>query len=193
MALYVEAVSCSTGLRLSGGTLCGLMAKKGSPSSKTEVAREERKVIASNRRARHNYDILETVEAGIVLRGAEVKSLRDAQIQLKDGYARPERGELLLLGVHIAPYSYANGFGSFEPERPRKLLLHRREMDKLADRIAREQLSLVPLSVYFTNGLVKVELGLAKGRKQHDKRANIAEQDAQRDIERAMVSRRKGR
>ena len=95
------------------------MAKKGS-SSKPEVAREERKVIASNRRARHNYDILETVEAGIVLRGAEVKSLRDAQIQLKDGYARPERGELLLLGVHIAPYSYANGFGSFEPERPRK-------------------------------------------------------------------------
>ena len=153
----------------------------------------EKKIVASNRKARHDYDILDTVEAGIVLRGGEVKSLRDAKIQLKDGYARPERGQMLLLGVHISPWVYATGFGSFEPERPRKLLLHKREIEKLADRVAREQLSIIPLTVYFQNGLVKVELGLAKGRKQHDKRNNLADRDAQRDIDRALVSRRKGR
>lgn len=170
------------------------MAKKGSTTgAKAAGVRDERKVIASNRKARHDYDILDTIEAGIVLKGGEVKSLRDAKIQLKDGYARPERGEMLLLGVHISPWIYATGFGSFEPERPRKLLLHKREIEKLAERIAREQLSLIPLTVYFQNGLVKVELGLAKGRKMHDKRANLADRDAKRDIDRAMVSRRKGR
>ena len=116
--------------------------------------------VARNRRARHDYDILEVYECGIALKGAEVKSLRLGQASLQDAYARIEDGELWLLGAHLAPYEYASGFGRFEPNRPRKLLLHRREIDELGGRVAQKALTLVPLSIYFKDGRAKVELAL---------------------------------
>lgn len=147
------------------------------------------KVVAKNRRARHDYDILETHEAGIALVGTEVKSLREGQIQLKDAYARMDAGELWLVGVHVSPYAQADGFGGHDPERRRKLLLHRSEIAELAHRVALESLTLVPLSVYFKEGRAKVELGLARGRKRHDKRHAIAERDANREAQRALSHR----
>jgi SsrA-binding protein len=150
------------------------------------------KVVARNRRARHDYEILDVVEAGIALVGTEVKSLREGKIQLKDSYARLEGGELWLVGVHVAPYEQADGFGGHDPERPRKLLLHKDEIEDLGGRTQREALSLVPLSVYFKDGKAKVELALARGRKQYDKRAAMAEADANREAQRAMNTRGHG-
>lgn len=149
--------------------------------------------IASNRRARHQFAILDTVEAGVVLQGSEVKSLRLGQVQLADAYARIRDGQVWMDGVHIAPYSFANGVGAHDPDRSRKLLMHRNEIDRLADRVARERLTLVPLSLYFKNGRAKVELGLAKGRSKTDKRQAIAERDSKREIERALGRDAKGR
>jgi SsrA-binding protein len=149
------------------------------------------KLIASNRRARHDYSITDTVEAGIVLLGSEVKSLREAQGQLADGYARIRNDEMWLEGVNIAPYGFAIGFGAHEQDRPRKLLLHRAEIRRLGEQIDRERVSVVPLSMYFRDGRVKVELGIGKGRTKGDKRQAIAERDAQRDIEREMGRRNK--
>lgn len=143
-----------------------------------------RQVVATNRRARHNYDIVDTFEAGLVLRGSEVKSLRAGQIQLKDAYATIRHGELWLENAHIAPYSFAAD-GGHDPERPRKLLLHRREIDRLIGRMNEQGLTLVPLLVYFTQGRAKVELALAKGRRIHDKRRKIVEREQQREMERA--------
>lgn len=143
-----------------------------------------RQVVATNRRARHNYDIVDTFEAGLVLRGSEVKSLRAGQIQLKDAYATIRHGELWLENAHIAPYSFAAD-GGHDPERPRKLLLHRREIDRLIGRMNEQGLTLVPLLVYFTQGRAKVELALAKGRRTHDKRRKIVEREQQREMERA--------
>ena len=152
------------------------------------------KLVASNRRARHDYDILETFECGIVLRGSEVKSLRDGKVQLRDAYARVQDGEVWLHGVHIAPYAYAHGRDGHDPDRARKLLLHRAEIDELMGRTQQESLTLVPLSVYFKDGMAKVELALAKGRRRYDKRQAIAARDAQREAERAMAqARRRGR
>ena len=150
------------------------------------------RVVARNRRARHDYEILDVVEAGIALVGTEVKSLRDGKIQLKDSYARLEGGELWLVGVHVSPYEQADGFGGHDPERPRKLLLHKDEIEDLGGRTQREALSLIPLSVYFKDGKAKVELALGRGRKQYDKRAAMAERDANRDIERAINTRGRG-
>ncbi|MFM7045456.1 MAG: SsrA-binding protein SmpB [Ilumatobacteraceae bacterium] len=152
-----------------------------------------RKVIASNRRARHDYAILDTVEAGIVLTGSEVKALREGHAQMADAFARVVRGEVWLDGLHIPPYKFANGFGAHDPDRARKLLLHGREITKIDHRVATEHLSLVPLALYFKDGRVKVELALAKGRKQADKRASLAERDSAREIARAMGRQRKGR
>jgi len=149
----------------------------------------DRKVVAQNRRARHDYEILETVEAGLALVGSEVKSLRDGKCQLKDSYARVEGGEAWLFGVHIPPYAFATGFGAHDPERRRKLLLHHREIAELGDRVAREGLTLVPLAVYFRGGKAKVELALARGRKTYDKRHALAERDARREQERALSGR----
>ncbi|MDA2946003.1 MAG: SsrA-binding protein SmpB [Actinomycetota bacterium] len=149
------------------------------------------KLIASNRKARHDYAITDTVEAGIVLFGSEVKSLREAQVQIGDGYARIRDGEMWLEGVNIAPYGFAIGFGAHEQDRPRKLLLHRAEIKRLAERIDRERVSLVPLSMYFKDGRVKVELGVGKGRTKGDKRQAISERDAKRDIERELGRRNK--
>jgi SsrA-binding protein len=151
-----------------------------------------RKLIASNRRARHDYAVLDTVEAGLVLSGSEVKSLRLGQVQMADAFARYSEGELWLEGVHVAPYQFATGVGAHDPDRRRKLLLHRDEIDRLQARIAQERLALVPLSLYFKDGRAKVELGLGKGRQKADKRHAIAERDSQREIERAMGRREKG-
>ena len=149
------------------------------------------KVVASNRRARHDYDVLDTLEAGIALVGTEVKSLRAGQVQLKDAYAKVEGGELWLLNAHVAPYSQADGFGGHDPERPRKLLVHREEVEELAEQSQQKALAIVPLSLYFKDGRVKVELALARGRRRYDKRNAIAERDAQREADRAMARARR--
>jgi SsrA-binding protein len=145
--------------------------------------------VAQNRKARHDYDILEVVEAGIVLAGSEVKSIREGKVQLRDSYARVEDGEVWLHGVHVAPYAFSTGFGSVDPDRPRKLLLHRRQIAELGRRTAQESLTLVPLSVYFKDGRAKVDLALARGRRKYDKRAAIAERDASREMARAASGR----
>jgi SsrA-binding protein len=153
----------------------------------------ERKIIASNRKARHDYAILDTVETGIVLQGSEVKVLRQGHLQMADAYARVLNGAIWLDGIHIPPYQFAHGVGAHDPDRPRKLLLHRREIERIADEVARERLSLVPLAFYFVGGKVKVELAMARGRKKADKRNAMAERDAQRDIARALGRQAKGR
>ncbi len=150
------------------------------------------KLIASNRRARHDYEILDTVEAGIVLVGSEVKSLRLGHVQIGEGFARVRNGEAWLEGVHIAPYQFAVGVGSHDPDRPRKLLMHRGEIRKLQEEIDLQRVTLVPLSLYFKDGRAKIELGVAKGRTKGDKRQAIAERDSQREIDRAMGRRIKG-
>lgn len=167
-------------------------AKKAAPLGRShrEQAAVTTRTVARNRRARHEYDILETVECGLALRGAEVKSLRAGLVQLHDAYARVEGGELWLIGAHVAPYEYSNGFGRVEPDRPRKLLLHRGEIDELAGRVAQQSLTLVPLSIYFKDGRAKLELALARGRRLYDKRHAIAARDASRETERAMKEAR---
>jgi SsrA-binding protein len=150
------------------------------------------RLVASNRKARRDFTILETFEAGLVLRGAEVKSLRDSQVQMADSYARFNKGEAWLEGVHIAPYSFATGASAPDPDRPRKLLLHASEIEKLAARVAQERLAVVPLSIYFKEGRAKVELALARGRRKGDRRQAIAERDAALDAARAIGRQRKG-
>jgi SsrA-binding protein len=162
-------------------------------SKRTSGAKPGTKLIASNRAARHNYSIDDTVEAGIVLLGSEVKSMRESQVQLADAYARIRNGEVWLEGVHVAPYTFAIGFGAHDPDRPRKLLLHAEEIRKLKAKIDQDRVSLVPLSLYFRDGKVKVELGIGKGRAKADKRQAIAARDAARDAEREMGRYRKGR
>jgi len=149
----------------------------------------DRKVVASNRKARFNYEILDTFEAGMVLRGSEVKSLREGQAQLKDSFADIRNGEVWLENAHISPYTFAEG-GGHEPERARKLLLHRREIDRLFGRIREEGLTLVPLQVYFVEGRAKVELGLARGKRLHDKRKSIVDRQQKREMARAQSHRR---
>lgn len=150
------------------------------------------KLIASNRKARHDFSVLDTFEAGIVLHGSEVKSLRLGHVQLADAYARVVDGELWLDGVHIAPYKFAHGVGAHDPDRSRKLLVHGSEIAKLRARIDQERLSLVPLSLYLSNGRVKVEIAVARGRKKADKRQAIAERDQMREAAREMGRSRKG-
>jgi SsrA-binding protein len=142
--------------------------------------------IAQNRRARHEYDILETYECGIELKGGEVKSVRAGQVSLQQSYARIEGGEVWLLGARIAPYEHATGFGRVDPDRPRKLLLHRREIDELQGKVAQRSLTLVPLSLYLRDGRAKLELALARGRRLYDRRRVLAERDASREALRAM-------
>jgi SsrA-binding protein len=151
------------------------------------------KLIASNRKARHDYTILDVYEAGIMLQGSEVKSLREGHVQLVDAYARLVNGEVWLEGVHIAPYQFAHGVGAHDPARPRKLLLNRDEIERLSARVGQERLALVPLSLYFKDGRAKVELALAQGRTKGDKRQALAKKDAQREIDREMGRQRKGK
>ncbi len=152
------------------------------------MATENIRVVASNRRARRNYTILDTYEAGLVLLGSEVKSLREGKMELKDSYAHVQRGEAWLVGAHIAPYDFARE-GGHDPERQRKLLLHRREIDRIAGTLAEKGLTLVPLQVYFKDGKAKVELGLARGKDTVDKRRTLRDREHQREIERATRRR----
>ncbi|MDD4518821.1 MAG: SsrA-binding protein SmpB [Limnochordia bacterium] len=143
------------------------------------------KVISENRKARHDYHIEETFEAGIVLTGTEVKSLRLGRANLKDSYAGVETGEVFLYNCHISTYDQGNRF-NHEPKRKRKLLLHKREINRLIGQTKQKGYTLVPLRLYFSRGLVKVELALAKGKRSFDKREDIAKRDAQRQIARAL-------
>jgi SsrA-binding protein len=152
-----------------------------------------RRLIASNRRARRDYAILDSIEAGIVLSGSEVKALREGHAQIADAFARIIRGQVWLDGVHIPPYQFAHGVGAHDPDRARKLLLHAREIEKIDHQVSTEHLALIPLSLYFKDGRVKVELGLARGRKKADKRQALAERDSKMEIQKAMGRKLKGR
>jgi SsrA-binding protein len=170
------------------------MAKSTPTSSRQTPQRQSgRKLIASNRRARHDYAIVDAIECGIVLTGSEVKALREGTMQMADAYARVINGNIWLDGVHIPPYQFAHGVGAHDPNRARKLLLHRREIEKIAAQIQRERLAMVPLAFYFLDGKVKVELGLGQGRKKSDKRQAMAERDSKLEMDRARVRQNKGR
>jgi len=147
------------------------------------------KIITVNRRARHDYFIEESVEAGLVLTGSEVKSLRAGKANLKDSYARIDRGEAWLANAHISEYAPASQFGH-DPTRKRKLLLHAKEIDRLTGKVKEKGLTLVPLRMYFKHGRAKVELGLGRGKKQYDKRESIKERESGREMDRAL---RRGR
>jgi SsrA-binding protein len=151
--------------------------------------RSDDKTVATNRKARHDYAILETIECGIQLTGSEVKSLRLGQASLVDCYARLRDGEMWLEGMHIPPYEQGDK-RTHEPMRPRKLLLHRRQIDALQRDSVEKGLALVPLRVYFSHGIAKVDLALARGKRQHEKRQAIAKRDAQREVERELGRRR---
>ncbi|HEY9448157.1 MAG TPA: SsrA-binding protein SmpB [Gemmatimonadaceae bacterium] len=144
--------------------------------------------IARNKRARHDYEILETWEAGLVLTGTEVKSLRDGRAQITDAYGVVKDGELWLLNAHIAPYAMGN-IWNHDPLRTRKMLLHRKEIEKLVGAVERKGLTLVALELYFKDGRAKVRIGLARGKKLHDKRADLKEKDDKRDMQRALKVR----
>ncbi len=145
--------------------------------------------VAVNRKALHNYEVLERVEAGLALQGSEIKSIRQGRVQIVEGYARPDRGELWLMNVHIAQYDPAGQF-SHEPTRNRKLLLHKSQIRDLSRAVLEQGLTLVPLRLYLKDGIAKVELALVRGRKRYDKRAAIARRDAEREMARAMRRRR---
>ncbi len=146
---------------------------------------EGKKIVTMNRKARHNYDILDTYEAGIELKGSEVKSLRQGKANLKDAFARVEKGEIYLYGCHISSYTHAYQFVP-DPLRPRKLLLHKEEIRKLAGKVAERGLTLVPLSIYFKKGKAKVELALAKGKTLVDKRETIRRKTMEREVAREI-------
>jgi SsrA-binding protein len=149
------------------------------------------KVVATNRKARHEFEILETYEAGLVLRGTEVKSLRDGQVNFKDSYASIDREEAWLRGCHISPYRHGTD-ANHDPERPRKLLLHRRELGRLLGKVAERGLTLIPLRIYFKSGRAKLELGLARGKKLHDKRASIRDREVRREMAKEVRGRQRG-
>lgn len=143
-------------------------------------------IITSNKKAYHDYHIIDKIEAGLELKGTEVKSLRAGHAHLKDSYARIRDGEMFLLKAHISPYKYSGGYDNHEPERDRRLLLHKKEIIRLKRNIETKGMTLIPLKLYFTKtGIVKVELGIVKGKRQYDKRVAIAEKDMKREIERS--------
>ena len=142
------------------------------------------KVVATNRRARRDYEILDSWECGIMLQGSEVKSLRESKVQLADSYARLQGDEVWLISLHIAPYSHSQGHTGHDPVRRRKLLLHRREIDRIANKLRHERLSIIAMRMYFKDGHAKVELGMGKGKKNYDKRQDLAKRDADRDAAR---------
>lgn len=148
------------------------------------------KVIAQNRKAYHDYFIEDTYEAGIVLQGTEIKSIRAGRVNLKDSYAHIRNGEVFLVGMHISPYEQGNRY-NHDPERTRKLLLHKREINRLIGETKEAGYSLIPLKLYLKNGFAKIELGLAKGKKKYDKREDLKKKEAKREIERAFRERQK--
>ena len=147
------------------------------------------KTVATNRKAYHNYLIQDSLEAGIVLTGTEIKSIRDGRVSLGDAYVKPDAGELWLLNAHIARYE-AGSYLSHEPTRPRKLLLHRKQIDNLTSKVSEKGLTLVPLRLYIKGSIAKVEVALAKGKKLYDKRESIVRHETEREIERALKRRR---
>jgi SsrA-binding protein len=150
------------------------------------------KTIATNRKARHDYHIDDTFEAGMVLTGTEIKSIRAGRVNLRDSYATVKEGELWLLNAHIAPYDQGT-YANHEPRRPRKLLMHRREINRIAGKLQEKGFTLVPLRLYMKNNLAKVELGLARGKKQYDKRAALRQRETRREIDRAVARHWKGK
>ena len=146
------------------------------------------KTVAVNKKAFFEYEIIERLEAGLVLQGTEVKSLRAGRVSFKDSYARAQDGELWVLNMHVSPYEHGN-IWNHDPMRPRKLLLHKREIKRLIGKIEERGLTLVPLRLYFSKGVAKLEMGLARGKKIHDKRKDIARRDADRDAQRELKDR----
>jgi SsrA-binding protein len=157
-------------------------------AAKAKGKDDGRKIVCKNKRAWHEYEILETLEAGMVLVGTEVKSLREGRVNLKDAYAKVSDGEVLLVEAHISPYSHGN-IANHDPLRQRKLLLHRREIHRLGGKVRERGLTLIPLQIYFVKGRAKVELGLAKGKRLYDKRAAIKKRDEGRDLMRELKGR----
>jgi len=143
------------------------------------------KIIAKNRRARHDYDLLEKFEAGLILTGSEIKSVRGNRVNLQRGFVQVRSGELWLMDVHIAPYEFA-GYKKHDPDRPRKLLLHRREINKIHEAISTKGLTMIPTKMYLKDGWAKVEIALARGKRKYDKRSELAKRDAKRQVERAL-------
>ena len=164
------------------------MAKSGSSKAKGKADDESWKIVARNRRARHEFDLLDSVEAGIVLTGTEVKSLRSGKASLEESYAGIENGEVWLYGCDIPEYLQANRM-NHKAKRPRKLLLHRVEIDKMIAKASERGLTIVPLKIYFKDGMAKVEICVARGRKSYDKRDALKKQDAKRDMDRAIRGR----
>ena len=158
-----------------------------SSSNKDEV-----KNVAVNRKAYHDYSILDTYEAGLALKGTEVKSLREGKVSLRESFAQFENNELYLMNMHISPYAFGNIF-NVDPKRRRKLLLHKREIYRLKGQVQEKGLTLVPLRIYFKRGYAKIELALAKGKKLYDKRRALAEKDAQREMEKEIKNKKWGR
>ena len=166
--------------------------RKAAAAKKAGDAKGGKKIIATNRKARHDYTILDVLEAGVVLTGTEVKSLRDGAASLADAFATVDDGEIWIRNLHIPEYHHGT-WTNHAPRRNRKLLLHRKQIDMLVGKIRDGNLTLVPLSMYFTEGRVKVELALARGKQAHDKRQDIARRDAQRDVIRELGRRTKGK
>jgi SsrA-binding protein len=150
------------------------------------------RTVATNRRARHDYALEETFEVGMVLTGPEVKSLRGGRASLVDAYARVRDGEVWIENLHIPPFEMADARRRYDPMRPRKLLLKRKEIERLIGKTAEKGLTLVPLKIYFTRGMAKMELGLGKGKRRFEKRDSIAEREHRRDVERTLASRQRG-
>lgn len=151
------------------------------------------KIVTKNKKAFHDYHISDTYEAGLVLVGSEIKSIRAGRVNIRDGYIQEQQGELWLLGVHISLYDQANNYGHTDPTRPRKLLLHKREIAEILTWIRENTYTCVPIKLYLKHGLAKVEIGLAKGKKLYDKRRSMSERDSNRQIERAIKERYQGR
>jgi len=147
------------------------------------------KIIATNRKARHNYFILERFEAGIALLGTEIKSVRARQVSIAEAYVRIENNEAWLMDAHIAPYQQA-GFFNHEPARPRKLLLHKKEISRLSENVSKKGVTIIPLQLYLKNGMAKVEIAVARGKKLYDKRQSIKKRDIQREIDREFVKKK---
>jgi SsrA-binding protein len=156
-----------------------------------KAAEANERIVADNRKAFHDFHILETFEAGVVLQGTEVKAIREARLNLRDSFARVENGEVFLYNVHIHPYSH-RGYADHEPTRRRKLLLHRQEIRKLIGKTVEKGMTLVPTRVYFKNGKVKVAIGLAKGKQAHDKRETIRRREVDRETRAAIKARNRG-
>ncbi len=184
---WARRLAAASAIRPWDGLPGGLSARPGGMVS--VMAREADRTVISNRRARHDFEIIETYECGLMLVGCEVKSLREGKANLQEAYARVDDGEMWLHGMHVLPYPMARD--NPDPIRKRKLLLHRREIEELTRQTTEAGLTLVPLKLYFRDGIAKVELGLAKGKKRWDKRQAIATRDAQRETDRALKSARR--